>query len=326
MAFPILSRRNDRVEIIANALGNRVTPSYVAFTVTEQLIGTAAKNQLATNPANTVVNTMRLIGRKFSDPVVRKCMEGWPFRVMCGPDDEPQVVVTLQGERKTYRPQELLAMVLVELRQVAEAFIGEPVASAVLVVSSCGHLQRCATIDAAAIAGLTVRWVLNNTSAAAISYGLDKKSNVHDVLIFALKSGSLDVSLVSIEEDLVEVSATAGDQHLGSDDFDDRLVGYLATELWFKYRVCVMTNSRALCRLRAASECAKRTLLTETQGKIEIYSMFDGVDVHLTITRTRFEIMCSVLFSKAVSMVKRLLRDAEFTTAIRRGFRHRRNG
>ncbi|RLN93873.1 hypothetical protein BBJ28_00023675 [Nothophytophthora sp. Chile5] len=307
--------QNDRLEIILNAQGKRVTPLYVAFTASERLVGAAAKHQLATDPANTVLNTMRLIGHKFSDAVVERGMEDWPFQVICGPDDEPLVMVQLRGEQKTFRPEEFLATVLFEIRQFAESFLGELVTDVVLTVPSCCNIwQRLVVKDAAAMAGLNALRVMDSTFAAAIAYGVGNRSNTHNVLIIALESDSLGVSLVSVKEDGVKVIATTGDQQLGSHDFDDRLVAHFATEIWLKYRMNVVMNSRAVCRLRDAWECAKRTLLTEIEAKIVVYSMFEGVDAHLTITRSRFEDLCGDLLSKTVSLAQNTLRDAEFTT------------
>ncbi|RLN61694.1 hypothetical protein BBJ28_00025963, partial [Nothophytophthora sp. Chile5] len=305
--------QNGRVEIIADALGETVTPLYVSFTVVGQLAGAAAKAQLATNPANTVFDIMRLIGHKFDDPEVQKGVEEWPFQVICGPDDEPLVVVQFLGERKAYRPEEILAMMLTELCQVAETCIGESVKNVVLAVpSSYNSWQRGATKDAAAMAGLKVLRVMNTASAAAMSYGLDKKGGVRKVLVFALGSGSLDVSLVSIEEGIFEVIATTGDQQMGQTVFEDRLADYFAAEIRRKYRMDVMTDSRARWRLRDACERIKRTLSTATQATVAIDSLTNGVDVHLTLKRTRFEDMCADLIRKAILLAEKVLRDAKF--------------
>ncbi|KAG3230164.1 Heat shock protein, partial [Phytophthora idaei] len=208
--------QNDRVEIIANDQGNRTTPSYVAFTDSERLIGDAAKNQVAMNAANTVFDAKRLIGRKFSDPVVQDDIKHWPFKLTSGPGDKPQITVQFKGESKTFQPEEISSMVLIKMREVAEAFIGKEVKNAVITVPAYfNDSQRQATKDAGAIAGLNVLRIINEPTAAAIAYGLDKKGGERNVLIFDLGGGTFDVSLLSIEEGIFEVKATAGDTHLG---------------------------------------------------------------------------------------------------------------
>ncbi|GLE06085.1 hypothetical protein PINS_up015296 [Pythium insidiosum] len=306
--------QNDRVEIIANDQGNRTTPSYVAFTDTERLIGDAAKNQVAMNASNTVFDAKRLIGRKFSDAVVQSDMKHWPFKVVAASGDKPQIVVEFKGERKTFQPEEISSMVLTKMKEIAEAYLGTTVKNAVITVPAYfNDSQRQATRDAGTIAGLNVLRIINEPTAAAIAYGLDKKGGERNVLIFDLGGGTFDVSLLSIEEGIFEVKATAGDTHLGGEDFDNRLVDYFVAEFKRKHRKDLTSNQRSLRRLRTACERAKRTLSSSTQVHIEIDSLFDGVDFNSTITRARFEDMCADYFRKTMEPVEKVLVDAKIS-------------
>ncbi|KAL1340308.1 hypothetical protein AAHE18_09G004700 [Arachis hypogaea] len=304
--------QNDRVEIIANDQGNRTTPSYVAFTDTERLIGDAAKNQVAMNPHNTVFDAKRLIGRKFSDPSVQADMKHWPFKVVPGPADKPMIVVNYKGEEKHFAAEEISSMVLTKMKEVAEAFLGHTIKNAVVTVPAYfNDSQRQATKDAGAIAGLNVLRIINEPTAAAIAYGLDKKasrSGEKNVLIFDLGGGTFDVSLLTIEEGIFEVKATAGDTHLGGEDFDNRLVNHFAAEFKRKHKKDISTNARALRRLRTAS---KRTLSSTAQTTIEIDSLFEGIDFYSTITRARFEELNMDLFRKCMEPVEKCLRDSK---------------
>jgi len=307
--------QNDRVEIIANDQGNRTTPSYVAFTDTERLIGDAAKNQVAMNPQNTVFDAKRLIGRRFSDPSVQADMKLWPFKVVPGPNDKPMIQVTYKGEVKQFAPEEISSMVLTKMREIAEAYLGHTVKNAVVTVPAYfNDSQRQATKDAGAIAGLNVLRIINEPTAAAIAYGLDKKgsrSGEHNVLIFDLGGGTFDVSLLTIEEGIFEVKATAGDTHLGGEDFDNRLVNHFVAEFKRKHKKDISGNARALRRLRTACERAKRTLSSTTQTTIEIDSLYEGIDFYATITRARFEELNMDLFRKCMEPVEKCLRDAK---------------
>ncbi|KAK6267774.1 hypothetical protein QUC31_011934 [Theobroma cacao] len=306
--------QNDRVEIIANDQGNRTTPSYVAFTDTERLIGDAAKNQVAMNPQNTVFDAKRLIGRRFSDPSVQSDMKHWPFKVVAGPGDKPMIVVTYKGEEKQFAAEEISSMVLTKMKEVAEAYLGQTVTNAVTTVPAYfNDSQRQATKDAGAIAGLNVLRIINEPTAAAIAYGLDKKasrSGEKNVLIFDLGGGTFDVSLLTIEEGIFEVKATAGDTHLGGEDFDNRLVNHFVQEFKRKHKKDISSNARALRRLRTACERAKRTLSSTTQTTIEIDSLYAGIDFYSTITRARFEELNMDLFSKCMEPVEKCLRDS----------------
>ncbi|VEU22854.1 DEKNAAC103926 [Brettanomyces naardenensis] len=303
---------NDRVDIIANDQGNRTTPSYVAFTDTERLIGEAAKNQAAMNPSNTVFDAKRLIGRKYSDPEVQSDKKHWPFEVI---DDagKPKIQVQYKGEKKILTPEEVSSMVLQKMRETAEAFLGTKVSDAVVTVPAYfNDSQRQATKDAGTIAGLNVMRIINEPTAAAIAYGLDKKTEGEkNVLIFDLGGGTFDVSLLSIEDGIFEVKATAGDTHLGGEDFDNRLVTHFSNEFKRKYHKDLTSNQRALRRLRTACERAKRVLSSSAQTSVEIDSLYEGVDFYTSITRARFEELCSDMFRSTLDPVEKVLADSK---------------
>ncbi len=298
-----------------NEQGNRTTPSCVAFTETERLIGDVAKNQVAMNPRNSVFDAKRLIGRKFGEGSVQADMVHWPFKVVAGPAERPMIQVEFKGEAKTFAAEEISSMVLGKMRAIAETFLGHTVAKAVVSVPArFNDLQRQATKDAAAIAGLEVLRIINEPTAAAIAYGLDKMGTTADlqnVLIFDLGGGTFDVSLLAIEEGVFEVVATAGDTHLGGEDFDNRLVNHFVQEFKLKYKKDVTGNPRALRRLRTACERAKCALSSSTQASIEIDLLYEGVDFYSSITRARFEELQMDLFCKCMDPVKKVLRDAK---------------
>ena len=304
--------RDDRIEIIANDQGNRTTPSFVAFTDTERLIGDAAKNQVAMNPHNTVFDAKRLIGRKFNDTEVQADMKHFPFKVVAK-DGKPNVQVEFKGEEKTFSPEEISAMILTKMRETAESYLGGTVTNAVVTVPAYfNDSQRQATKDAGLIAGLNVLRIINEPTAAAIAYGLDKRAEGEkNVLIFDLGGGTFDVSLLQIDSGIFEVRATAGDTHLGGEDFDNRLVNHFVQEFKRKSKKDLTTNARALRRLRTACERAKRTLSSSAQTSIEIDSLFEGVDFYTSITRARFEELCADLFRGTLDPVERTLRDAK---------------
>lgn len=304
--------RDDRIEIIANDQGNRTTPSFVAFTDTERLIGDAAKNQVAMNPHNTVFDAKRLIGRRYGDAEVQSDMKHWPFKIV-EKNGKPVIEVEFKGENKQFTPEEISSMVLVKMREVAEAYLGGTVNNAVVTVPAYfSDSQRQATKDSGLIAGLNVLRIINEPTAAAIAYGLDKKGEgERNVLIFDLGGGTFDVSLLTIEEGIFEVKATAGDTHLGGEDFDNRLVNHFVNEFKRKHKKDLTTNARALRRLRTACERAKRTLSSAAQTSIEIDSLFEGIDFYTSITRARFEELCQDLFRGTMEPVERVLRDAK---------------
>jgi len=305
--------KDDRVEIIANDQGNRTTPSYVAFTDTERLIGDAAKNQVAMNPSNTVFDAKRLIGRKYSDPVVQSDMKHWPFKVISKEGDKPFIQVEYKGEIKDFAPEEISSMVLTKMKETAEAFMGKKVTDAVITVPAYfNDSQRQATKDAGKICGLNVLRIINEPTAAALAYGLDKKTKgEQNILIFDLGGGTFDVSLLTIDEGIFEVKATAGDTHLGGEDFDNRMVNHFVAEFKRKYKHDISGNQRALRRLRTACERAKRTLSSQAQASIEIDSLYEGIDFYTSITRARFEELCIDLFRSTLDPVEKVLRDSK---------------
>ncbi|KAG9094633.1 70-kilodalton heat shock protein [Ceratobasidium sp. UAMH 11750] len=304
--------QNDRVEIIANDQGNRTTPSYVSFSDTERLIGDAAKNQVAMNPVNTVFDAKRLIGRKFDDVEVQSDIKHFPFKVE-NKGGKPVVSVEYRGETKTFTPEEISSMVLLKMKETAESYLGTTVTNAVVTVPAYfNDSQRQATKDAGVIAGLNVLRIINEPTAAAIAYGLDKKvTGERNVLIFDLGGGTFDVSLLTIEEGIFEVKATAGDTHLGGEDFDNRLVNHFVQEFKRKNKKDLSTNPRALRRLRTACERAKRTLSSAAQTSIEIDSLFEGIDFYTSLTRARFEELCQDLFRGTLEPVEKVLRDSK---------------
>ncbi|KKY28860.1 putative hsp70-like protein [Phaeomoniella chlamydospora] len=304
--------RDDRIEIIANDQGNRTTPSFVAFTDTERLIGDSAKNQVAMNPHNTVFDAKRLIGRKFNDAEVQADMKHFPFKVT-SKGDKPVIEVEYKGEQKSFTPEEISSFILTKMRETAEAYLGGTVNNAVVTVPAYfNDSQRQATKDAGLIAGLNVLRIINEPTAAAIAYGLDKKAEgERNVLIFDLGGGTFDVSLLTIEEGIFEVKSTAGDTHLGGEDFDNRLVNHFVNEFKRKHKKDLTGSPRALRRLRTACERAKRTLSSSAQTSIEIDSLFEGIDFYTSITRARFEELCQDLFRSTMEPVERVLRDAK---------------
>ena len=304
--------KNDGVEIIANDQGNRTTPSYVGFTDTERLIGDAAKNQVARNPENTVFDAKRLIGRKFNDPIVQSDMKLWPFKVVSGPNEKPLIEVQFMGETKKFHPEEISAMVLVKMKETAEAFLGQKVNDAVITVPAYfNDSQRQATKDAGSISGLNVLRIINEPTAAAIAYGLDKKGQGEkNILIYDLGGGTFDVSLLTIDDGIFEVKATAGDTHLGGEDFDNRIVDYCIQDFKRKNRGKeLLGNHRAIRRLRTQCERAKRTLSSSTQATIEIDSLVDGIDYSCSLSRARFEELCMDYFRSSLGPVEKVLRD-----------------
>jgi heat shock protein 1/8 len=306
--------QNDRVEIIANDQGNRTTPSYVAFNDQERLIGDAAKNQVAMNATNTVFDAKRLIGRKFTDKVVQDDMKHWPFKVIDGPAGKPIIQVSFKGEVKQFAAEEISSMVLIKMKEIANAYLGREVKNAVITVPAYfNDSQRQATKDAGVIAGLNVLRIINEPTAAAIAYGLDKKGAEKNVLIFDLGGGTFDVSLLTIEEGIFEVKATAGDTHLGGEDFDNRMVEYFLNEFKKKHKKDFSDNQRALRRLRTACERAKRTLSSSTQANIEIDSLYEGIDFNSVMTRARFEDLNMDYFRKCMEPVEKVLKDSKLS-------------
>ena len=304
--------QHGKVEIIANDQGNRTTPSYVGFTDSERLIGDAAKNQVAMNPTNTIFDAKRLIGRKFDDATVQADMKHWPF-VVVNEATKPKLKVEYKGEDKTFFPEEVSSMILLKMKETAEAYLGISITNAVITVPAYfNDSQRQATKDAGIISGLNVLRIINEPTAAAIAYGLDKKvTGEKHVLIYDLGGGTFDVSILTIEDGIFEVKATSGDTHLGGEDFDNRMVSHFMTEFKRKHKKDIANNKRAVRRLRTACERAKRTLSASAQASIEIDSLFEGIDFYTSITRARFEELCNDLFRGTMDPVEKSLRDAK---------------
>ena len=304
--------KNGRVDIIANDQGNRITPSYVAFTPDgERLIGDAAKNQLTSNPENTVFDVKRLIGRNFDDPTVQKDIKLFPFKVV-EKNSKPHVQVKVSGADKVFSPEEISAMVLSKMKETAEAYLGKTVKNAVVTVPAYfNDAQRQATKDAGAIAGLNVMRIINEPTAAAIAYGLDKTDKEQNILVFDLGGGTFDVTLLTIDQGVFEVLATNGDTHLGGEDFDQRVMDHFIKLYKKKTGKDVTRDNRAVQKLRREVEKAKRLLSSQHQARVEIESFFDGEDFSETLTRAKFEELNMDLFRNTMNPVKKVLEDAD---------------
>ncbi|XXG54760.1 hypothetical protein AAC387_Pa03g2558 [Persea americana] len=307
--------QHERVEIITNDQGNRTTPSYVAFTDNERLIGEAAKNQAAMNPINTVFDAKRLIGRKFDDVSVQSDMELWPFKVIASADNKPMIIVEYKGEEKQFAAEEISSIVLTKMREIAEDYLGSNIKNAVITVPAYfNDSQRQSTKDAGFIAGLNVLSIISEPTAAAIAYGLEKDTGStfgKNVLIFDLGGGTFDISLLTINGSKLEVKATAGDTHLGGEDFDSRMVNHFVREFKRKHKKDINGNPRAIRRLRTACERVKRTLSSMVQTTIEVDCLYDGIDFSSTVTRARFEELNMDLFRKCLELVDSCLQDAK---------------
>ena len=305
--------RNGRVEIIANDQGNRTTPSYVAFTESERLIGDAAKNQATMNPKNTIYDAKRLIGRRFDDPIVQEDMKLWSYDVVDDGNNRPQIKIDYKDESKKFYAEEISAMVLLKMKECAEEYLGEEVKDIVITVPAYfGDNQRQATKDAGAIAGLNVLRIINEPTAAAIAYGLDScKTEDKKVLIFDNGGGTFDVTVMEISGGLFEVLSTGGHGHLGGEDLDNKLVDHFANEFKRKHKKDLRGNARAIKRLKTACERVKRNLSSSTQATIELDALFDGVDFHSSITRARFEEICSDFFKTCMDIVEKVLNDSK---------------
>ncbi|PON39494.1 Heat shock protein 70 family [Parasponia andersonii] len=302
--------KNGHVEIIANDQGNRITPSWVAFTDTERLIGEAAKNQATLNGERTIFDVKRLIGRKFDDPEVQRDIKFMPFKVV-NKAGKPYVEIKVKGEPKVFSPEEISAMVLGKMKETAEQYLGKQIKDAVITVPAYfNDAQRQATKDAGTIAGLNVTRIINEPTAAAFAYGLDKKGGEENILVFDLGGGTFDVSILTIDNGVFEVLATSGDTHLGGEDFDHRLMEYFIKLIKKKYNKDISKENKALGKLRKECERAKRALSNQHQVRLEIESLFDGVDFSEPLTRARFEELNMDLFKKTMGPVKMALKDA----------------
>ena len=304
--------QNGRVEIIANDMGNRTTPSYVAFSEAERTVGDAAKSTAALNPTNTIYDIKRLIGRDFSDPVLQNDMKSLPYKIVSD-NGKPKVEVEYKGETKLFTPEEISAMILGKMKEYAEAYLGQEVKDAVVTVPAYfNDAQRQATKDAGTIAGLNVLRIINEPTAAAIAYGLEKdKNDEKNVLIFDFGGGTHDVSILTIDDGVFEVKATAGDTHLGGSDFDNLLVQHFVEEFKKKHKKDISTSKKAISRLKSAAEKAKRTLSTTTSATVEVEALFEGIDFYTSITRAKFENLCQSVFSRCMDPVDTVLRDAK---------------
>jgi heat shock protein 1/8 len=303
---------NDKVEIVTNDQGLNTTPSYVAFTPDERLIGDAAKNQTARNPLNTVFDAKRLIGRKFSDKQVQDDIKLWPFKVESGKDEKPMITVQYKGETKSFQAEQISSMILQKMKEIAEAYLGKTVKDAVITCPAYfNDSQRQATKDAGQISGMNVLRIINEPTAAAIAYGLDRQTDQEkNILIFDLGGGTFDVSLLSIEEGIFEVKATNGDTHLGGEDFDNKLVDFCMNDFKKKTGIDISSNPRSLRRLRTQCEKAKRILSSAHQAPIECETLADGEDYNTNISRAKFEELCMDLFRKCMPPVEMVLKDA----------------
>lgn len=301
--------QSGRVEILANDQGNRITPSYVAFTNDERLVGDAAKNQAPANPLNTIFDVKRLIGRRFDDVDVQADMKHWPFKVH-HQDGKPHVIVNIAGEKKTFTPEEISAMVLRKMKEIAESYLGRTVTHAVVTVPAYfNDAQRQATKDAGTIAGLNVLRIVNEPTAAAIAYGLDKKEGERLIIVYDLGGGTFDVSLLSIEDGVFEVIATAGDTHLGGEDFDHQVMSYFKTIFHQKNGVRLDDDPKALGKLKREVEKAKRILSSQMSARVDIESLYQGIDFSETLTRAKFEEINMHLFKKTMKPVEQVLKD-----------------
>ena len=304
--------QNNKVEIIANDQGNRTTPSYVAFTETERLIGDSAKNQVNNNPSNTICDAKRFLGKGFNDETVQKDKKLLQFDISNN-NGKPIFNVNYKGEEKQFRPDEISAMVLGKMKKTAEDYLGTSVDSAVITVPAYfNDAQRNATKDAGKIAGLNVLRIINEPTAAALSYGLDKKDTEDlNILIFDLGGGTFDVSILNIDDGMFEVKATAGDTHLGGEDFDNILLKHFIQEFKRKHKHDISDNKRSVRRLKTACERLKRTLSSVNNATLELESLYEGIDFNSSLTRARFENMCDGYFRNCIDTVTKVMVDAK---------------
>lgn len=304
--------KNDKVEIIANEMGNRITPSVVGFTEEGRLVGDAARNQIDSNYKNTIYAVKRLMGRQYNDEMVQKDKKILSYNVVADNHGRAAVSVKFQGEQKTFKPEEISAMILQKMKEVAETYLQEKVVNAVVTVPAYfNDAQRQATKDAGQISGLNIARILNEPTAAAIAYGMDKGDGEKKVLVFDLGGGTFDVSLLSIDNGFFEVEATNGDTHLGGEDFDNRIIQHLVQVIKKKHNRDISENQQVLARLRKAAESAKRRLSSKTEARVEVDNLLEGFDLSERITRGKFEELCMDLFKATLEPVKAVLADAQ---------------
>lgn len=311
--------KDGKVEIIANNLGERTTPSWVSFNDSERIVGHGAKSQSGSNAENIVYDSKRMIGRTFNDPAVQEDMKHWPFKVKKGLNDKPMISVKYKGETKDFTPEEISAMVLSSMKETAELYLGYPVKRAVVTVPAYfNDAQRRATKDAGVIAGLNIERIINEPTAAAIAYGLDKKDDEErNVLIFDLGGGTLDVSLLTLDSGLFEVKATSGNTHLGGEDMDHKIMSWCLKEFQMKNKGVnvdqMMKNKKVLSKLKAACEKAKKTLSAASNAVVEVDSLYDGIDFRVSLARAKFEQLCVDEFNKCLAPVEQVLKDAKMS-------------
>ena len=307
--------QNDKVEIIANDQGNRTTPSWVAFNNEEKLVGESAKSQYNSNPSNTVYDVKRLMGYKFDDRQVQTELKKLPYNVISGENNLPKIQVTYKDEEKQFTPQEISSFILEKMKSVAEAYLGTKVKNAVITVPAYfNDAQRQATKDAGLICGLNVLRIINEPTAAAIAYGLDNKSDIErNIIIYDVGGGTLDVTLLTLDDGIFEVKATSGDTHLGGEDFDDNLLKYFANEFKRKTKQDMMESKKSIAKLKKECERVKRSLSSATQAHLEIDSLYDGLDFNSTITRAKFEQLNMSLFQKCLKSVEQVLMDSKIS-------------
>ncbi|KAJ9542362.1 hypothetical protein OSB04_028868 [Centaurea solstitialis] len=310
--------KHNRVEIIPNEQGNKITPSCVAWDGTELVVGEAAKNQIRRNPKNTVFDVKRLMGSRFSDSVVQKDMESWPFKVIEGSADKPMLLFEHESEEKKFSPEEISSMILKNLKESAEAYLGTTVTDAVITIPAYfNDRQRQATKDAAVMAGLNVMRLLSEPTAAAIAYGVDKSADKNcpkekNVFIFDMGGGTFDVSLLNISKGgNVNVKAVGGDTHLGGEDFDMAMVNHCVQEFMKRHKKDISTNAKAMAKLKVGCEKAKRDLSSTTQTMVEIDSLYEGIDLSMKFSRAKFEELNAGFFTKCIEHVKNCLNDGK---------------
>ncbi len=307
--------QNNKVEIIANDQGNRTTPSWVAFNSEEKLVGEGAKSQYNSNPINTVFDAKRLMGYKFDDPQVQRELKSLPYKVVSGQNNIPKIQVSYRDEKKEFTPQEISSFILEKMKSTAEAYLGKEVKNAVITVPAYfNDSQRQATKDAGLICGLNVLRIINEPTAAAIAYGLDNKSETErNIIIYDVGGGTLDVTLLTLDDGVFEVKATSGDTHLGGEDFDANLVQHFADEFKCKNKQDLRESKKAMAKLKKESEKVKRSLSSSTQAHLEIDSLYNGIDFNSTITRAKFEQLNLMLFQKCLKSVEQVLMDSKIS-------------
>jgi L1 cell adhesion molecule like protein len=302
--------QNGKVEIISNDQGNRTTASYVSFTENERLIGDPAKNSCSINPFNTVYDVKRILGKDFNDEKLQDDLKHFSFTVI-NDNNKPKIQVNYLNEIKLFTPQEISAMILSKMKSIAEEYLGCSVTNAVITVPAYfNDTQRQATKDAGIIAGLNVLRIINEPTSAAIAYGLDKNVN-KTILIVDAGGGTTDISLLTIEDGVIEVKATGGDTHLGGEDIDNKIVNYVIEEFKKKHKIDLTDNKKAVRRIKTIAERAKRTLSSSVQTTIELDSIYDGIDLNISLSRAKLESLCSDIFNRILNPIDLVIKDAD---------------